>query len=154
MFRAESHPADLGIDVAKMATSLANSKIFFRALTDLSEKFDTYRTPFHYIPAFELSPDQIKIVDRSSYQNFATLLMDRIHWDNSRVVTGWDEYTTAEKVEHFGSLFRLLLSDISFHLLSDRWDMKCHGLRSKAGANNRGVRGSKPVGLTVLSEGP
>ena len=121
MFRAESHPAELGIDVAKMATSLANTKIYFRALTDLSEKFDTYRNPFVFIPAFELSPDQIRIIDRQSYQNFTTLLKDHIHWDNSRVVAGWNEYTTAEKVEHFGSVYRLMLSKIMFTLLSDRW---------------------------------
>ena len=148
MFRAQGHPAEQGIDVAKMATSLANSKVYFRALTDLSEKFDTYRTPFNFIPAFELSPDQVRIIDRSSYQKFTTLMKDHIHWDNSRIVIGWEEYTVAEKVEHFGSIFRIMLSKMSFDLLAERSGMKCHGPRCRAGANNRGVRGSKPVGLT------
>ena len=120
MFRAEGHPAELGVDMAHMADSLSSSKIFFRALTDESEKFDTFRTPFFFIPAFDLSPDQIRIIDRASYQSFTALLKDHIHWDNSRIVTGWEEYTTAEKIEHFGSVFRVMLTELTYNLLSER----------------------------------
>ena len=138
MFRAQGYPAELGIDVVQMANSLSNSRIYFRALTDSSEKFELFVTPFHFIPAFDLSPDQIKIIDRASYQNFLALVKLHIHWDNSRVVTGWSEYTTAEKVEYLGSWYRLTLSQISFHLLGDRSGMECHSLGRKAGITNRG----------------
>ena len=120
MFRAQGYPADIGIDVAHMANSLANSKIYFRTLTDTSEDFRLYVTPYGYIPAFNLAQDQIRILDRASYQNFTALLKNMIHWDNSRVVVGWDEYTNAEKVEYFGAWFRLTLTELSYNLLADR----------------------------------
>ena len=120
MFRAQGYPAEIGVDVTHMANSLANSKVFFRSLTDVSDNFQSYVTPYGFIPAFNLSPDQIRIVDRAAYQNFTALLKTYIHWDNSRVVIGWHDYTNAEKVEFFGSWFRLTLTELSYHLLADR----------------------------------
>ena len=120
MFRAQGYPADIGVDVAHMANSLVNSKICFRSLTDISDNFQSYITPYGFIPAFDLAPDQIKTIDRAAYQNFTALMKTHIHWDNSRVVIGWAEYTNAEKVEFFGSWFRMTLTELSYHLLADR----------------------------------
>ena len=120
MFRAEGHSVDFGVNIAHMANSLANSKVHFRALTDVSENFRNYVTPYGFIPAFNLAQDQIRILDRAAYENFTALVKNHIHWDNSRAVLGWQEYTNAEKLEYFGSWYRLTLTEISFHLLLDR----------------------------------
>ena len=121
MFRAQGYPAELGVDVAHMAISLANSRIYFRSLSDTSEKFQLYVNPYGFIPAFDLAQDQIGILDHASYTNFTALMKTHIHWSNSRVVPGWNNYSNAEKVEFFGSWFRLTLTELSFHLLADRY---------------------------------
>ena len=120
MFRAQGYPADLGVDVAHMAISLANSKIHFRSLSDTSEKFQLYVTPYSFIPALDLDPDQIAVLDYASYVNFSATVKNFIHWDNSRVLPGWKNYSNAEKVEFFGTWFRLTLSELAFQFLADR----------------------------------
>ena len=130
MFRAQGYPAELGVDVAHMAISLANSKIYFRSLSDTSENFNLYVTPYGYIPAFDLAPDQICTIDYAAYTNFTAMVKTHIHWNNNRVLQGWQKYTNAEKVEFLGTWFRHTLTELSFHLLADRNGRMCHSLGS------------------------
>ena len=120
MFKAFIQPAETALDVTSMATALAHTSFYYRALTETSEDFEWYQTPLAHIPAFSLSPDLISPFEATAYENFSATMRALLKWDGSRTPAGWSNYSNYEKLEFFGFWFKRTLTEISKHLLSER----------------------------------
>ena len=116
------HPisAETAFDVSSMALSLANAPFYYRSLTDISRNWANYVTPHPFTPAFNLSPDLLDSFEPSAMSNFSAVFRRILHWDPLLTPPAWDHYTDTEKIEFFGTTFRMKLSSITFHLLADR----------------------------------
>ena len=120
IYKGHAIPAETAFDVANMAVSLANSSFRYRALTDISERWENYVNPHGFIPAFNLSPEFLDSIEPITLANFSAVFRRTLHWDARLIPIGWNRMTDSEKIEFFGILFRRKLTELCFHLLAER----------------------------------
>ena len=133
MYRITPVLVDTALDATTMANSLASTEFWYRALTQTSEDLSFYVQPNSYIPAFNLPADKTATFSRRAFENFSATLRALLKWDSAWEPGGWILYTTAERVEFFGTMFRIKLTEITFYLLSESLgSIVCHSSGSWA----------------------
>ena len=117
----KSESEGLAPDSTDMALALSKSPFYYRTLTDISEDFTWYRTPFNRISAFALPAENLSRIDLQELMDWSSFFRELVRWDQTRTPEGWTAYSDHEKLQFLAAWFKKILTDMTVKLIKSRF---------------------------------